>query len=125
MQDSDMATVAAKHLSEFEADVATAEDQEMFGNSSEPHDGFVGDIGNGFEAENQWDTRAATGVDENLFTFERIFADLELVRGDKTRVAAMKAKFGALVYLFLLSGAEAPDDFVFLGDNFGEINGDV
>src|SRR6267378_6129741 len=125
MQDSDTAAVAAKHLSKFEADVAAAEDQEMFGNGGEPHNGFVGEIGHGFEAENQWDIRAATGVDENPFAFEEILADFELMRGDKTRVAAMKAKFGAFVYLFLLAATETQDDFVFLSDNFGEINADV
>src|SRR6266850_1494663 len=125
MQNGDAAAEPAKHLAEFEADVATAEDQEMFGNGGEPHDGFVGEIGNGFETENQWDTRTATGVDENPFAFEGILADLELMRRDKTRVAAIKAKFGALVYLFLLAATEAQDHLVFLSDDFGEIDADV
>src|SRR5882672_2849998 len=125
MQNGDATAEPAKHLAEFEADVATAEDQEMFGNGGEPHDGFVGEIGNGFETENQWDTRTATGVDENPFAFEGILADLELMRRDKTRVAAIKAKFGALVYLFLLAATEAQDHLVFLSDDFGEIDADV
>src|SRR5437870_6855451 len=125
MQDGDAAAEAAKHLSKFEPDVTATEDQEVFGNGSEPHDGFVGEIGNGFEADNQRDTRAGTGVDENLFAFKGILADLELMCRDKTRVAAIKAKFGALVYLFLLAVTETHDDFVFLGDDFCEIGADV
>src|SRR5206468_6437047 len=83
------------------------------------------EIGNALEAENQRDTRTATGVDENPVTFEGILADHELMRGDKTRVAAMKAKFGALVYLFLLAATETQDHFVFLSDDFGKIGADV
>src|SRR6266850_78960 len=125
MQDGDAAAEPAKHLSKFEADVTASENQEMLGNGGEPHDGFVGEIGNGFEAENHRDTRAATGVDENPFAFEGILADLELMRRNETRVAAMKAKFGALVYLFLLAATKTQDDFVFLGDDFGQIDADV
>src|ERR1700687_5259865 len=47
------------------------------------------------------------------------------MRRDKTPVATIKTKFGALVNLFWLAATEAQDDFVFLGDDFGEIDADI
>src|SRR6266849_8437075 len=44
------------------------------------------------------------------------------MRADKTGVAAMGSKIGALIDLLLLSGAKAKNDFVFLGNYLGEIN---
>jgi hypothetical protein len=44
---------------------------------------------------------------------------------DKPGVAAIEAEVGALIHLFLLATAEAEDDFIFLSDDLGEIDGDV
>src|SRR6266436_4496297 len=47
------------------------------------------------------------------------------MRADKTGMAAMESKMGALIDLLLLSGAKAKNDFVFLGNDLGEINAHV
>src|SRR6266852_9723274 len=44
------------------------------------------------------------------------------MRADKTGVAAIETQVGALIDLLLLSGAKAKNDFVFLGNDLGEIN---
>jgi hypothetical protein len=112
-------------LSKFEADVAAAENEKVFGESGELHEGLVGEIGNVFDAGDRGDAGAAADVDENFLAFEEVVYHLELMRSDKTGVAAIEAKVGALIDLFLLAAAEAEDDFVFLGDDFGEIDADV
>ncbi len=47
------------------------------------------------------------------------------MRAGKMGMAAIEAKVGALVDLFLLATAKTENDFIFLGDNFGEIDADV
>src|SRR5260370_16622759 len=47
------------------------------------------------------------------------------MRPNETGVAAMETKVGALIDLFLLAAAKAENDFVFLGNNFCEIDADV
>src|SRR5260370_29883581 len=47
------------------------------------------------------------------------------MRADKTGVAAIQTQVGALIDLLLLSGAKAKNDFVFLGNDLGEINAHV
>src|SRR5258708_511601 len=47
------------------------------------------------------------------------------MRADKTGMAAMESKMGALIDLLLLSGAKAKNDFVFLANDLGEINAHV
>ena len=125
VKNGDAAAVAAEHLSKFEADIATAEDEEMFGNGSELHDGFVGEIGNGIQAGERGNVWAAAGVDEDFFAFEQIVSNSELMRANKTCAATIEAKIGAFVDLFLLVAAKAEDDFVLLSDDFGEINADI
>jgi len=45
MDDGHAASVAAEHLSELQADVATAKDKQVFGKCGELHDRFVGEKG--------------------------------------------------------------------------------
>jgi hypothetical protein len=125
VENGDAAPEAAKHLSEFKADVAAAENEQVIGNGSELHDGLVGEIRDIFEAGNRWNVWVAAGVDEDFFTFEEIIANLELMRGQKTCGCTIEAEAGALIHLLLLAGAKAENDFVFLGDDFGEIDGYV
>jgi hypothetical protein len=125
VKNGDAAAVAAKHLPKFQADVATSENQQMVRQSRELHDGFVGEIRDGIQAGYRRNVWAAAGVDENLFAFEQIIANLELVRANKTGVAAMETKAGALVDLLLLAAAKAENDFVFLSNNLGEIHANV
>src|SRR6266702_6405837 len=47
------------------------------------------------------------------------------MRANKSGVAAMEAEVGAPVDLLLLAAAKTENDFIFLSDNFGEINVDV
>src|SRR6266702_6172141 len=47
------------------------------------------------------------------------------MRVNKSGVAAMEAEVGAPVDLLLLAAAKTENDFIFLSDNFGEIDADV
>src|SRR2546429_6690170 len=125
VQNGDAAAVAAKHLPKFQADVAGSENQEVFGEGRELHDGFVGEIRDGIQAGDRRNSRMAAGVDENLFAFEQIIANLELMRANKTSVAAMKTKVSAFVDLFLLAAAKTEYHFVLLGNDLGELYADV
>src|SRR5258708_59178 len=97
----------------------------MFGYGCQLHEGFVGQIRHGNETRNCRDIWTTARIDEKLFAFEQIVSDFELMRVDKTGVAAIETKVGAFVDLFLLTTAKTQNDFIFLGDNFGEIDADV
>src|SRR5256885_16121960 len=125
MQNGNAAAVAAKHLSKFQADIAGAENEEMFGENRELHDGLIGEIRDGIQAGDRGNVRAATGVDENLFAFEQVIAYLELMGANKTGVAAMETKVGAFVDLLLLAAAKTENHFLLLGNDFCEIDADV
>ena len=125
MKNSDAATKAAKHLSKFHANVATAENEEMLRQSGELHNGFVGEKWRVIETRDRRNTRAAAGIDENFLAFESVITNLELMGANKAGMAAMEPKVRAFVYLFLLAAAKTEHDFIFLGDDFGEINADV
>src|SRR5205814_8384185 len=66
VKNGDAAAVAAKHLSKFQADVATAENEEMLGESHELHSGLVGEIRDSIEARDRRSGRAAASVDEDF-----------------------------------------------------------
>src|SRR2546430_17636352 len=89
------------------------------------HSGLVGEIRGSIEARDRRSGRAAASVDEDFFAFGQIISDLELMRGNKTSMAVIEAKVGALVDLFLPTAAKAENDFVFLRNNFGEIDADI
>src|SRR5256885_5511683 len=97
----------------------------MVGKNRELHSGFVGEIGDGVEAGQCRNRRAAAGIDENFFAFEQCVTDLKLMRANKSGVATMEAKVRALVDLLLLATAKAENDFVFLRHNFGQIDADI
>ena len=84
----------------------------MVGKNRELHSGFVGEIGDGVEAGQCRNRRAAAGIDENFFAFEQFVTDLKLMRANKSGVATMEAKFGALVDLFLLLGVSGDTEEV-------------
>jgi len=86
----------------------------MLGESHELHSGLVGEIRDSIEARDRRSGRAAASVDEDFFAFGQIISDLELMRGNKTSMAVIEAKVGALVDLFLPTAAKAENDFVFL-----------
>ena len=119
------AAVATEHLPEFQADVTASENEEVFGKSGELQDGFAREIRDTIEAGDRRNTRAATGVDEDLFALKQVIRNPELMRANKSCVPPMEAKVGTLIDLFLLSTSEVQDDLVFLGNDFGEIGGDV
>src|SRR5260370_23275511 len=72
MKNGDAAAVAAKHLSKFQTDVATSENEEVLGNICKLHDGFVGEIRDGIQARDRRNVRAAADVGENLSPFQQI-----------------------------------------------------
>jgi hypothetical protein len=69
VKDGDAAAEAAKHLPKFEANVTTSENEEVFGESGELHNGLVGEIGGGIEAGDGRYAWAAAGVDEDFLAF--------------------------------------------------------
>ena len=122
MKDRDATAKAAEHLAKFEADVAASEDEKVIGNSGELHERFVGQVRHAIETGNRRNAGAAADIDENFFAFEQFGADLELVRGNETRVVTIKPQVGALIHLLLPAAAKAKDDFVLLSDDFGEVD---
>ena len=76
--DGDFAAEAAEDLSEFEADVAAADDDEMARERVEFEDADVGQVGDLIDAGKVGDDGAAADVDEDLIGGEEVVADADL-----------------------------------------------
>src|ERR1051325_104592 len=124
MNNGSATAVAAKHLSKLQAEVPTAENEQVLGNLGELHDRFVVEEGHFPQARNRWNTRAPARVNENLLTLDDLVANLKLIRCRKSRPASIKAKILALVHPPLLAATKAQHNFVFLSNDFCEIHAD-
>src|SRR5260370_2368255 len=87
--------------------------------------GIVREIRDGIQSGNRVNVGAAAGVDENVFAFEQVIANLKLMRANKSGAASMETKVSAPVDAFLQAATKTENDFVFLSNNPGEIDADV
>src|SRR5204862_6560795 len=60
-----------------------------------------------------------------FFAFKQFAVKLEFMRVNESGVVTMEAKVGAVVDLVLLATAKTEDHFVFLRDNFEQIDADI
>ena len=123
VDDGYLAAEAAKHLSEFEADVAAAQDQQMLGNFLQIHDRDVGEERHGIEAGDGRNLWVGAGVDEDFFAFESFVPDLHLMRADESSAAVNQANVRAAVDSFLNGIAKTLHDTIFSGDDLREVDG--
>ncbi len=77
LDDGDPGAEAAEHLAEFDADVGTADDNEMFGKVIEVEERGVGEEGNGVDAGKVGNNGAAADVEEDFLGAELGGADLD------------------------------------------------
>ena len=66
LNDGDVGSKAAVHLAELQADVAAADNNQMFRQKIHPHHGRVGKIGHLIQAGHRRHERSSARVDENL-----------------------------------------------------------
>src|SRR5579862_2311023 len=125
VNDSDTAAEAAEHLAELKTDVSSTENEKVFGNGGELHNGFVSKVLDVRQARNGRNRGTAAGIDEDFFAFEKIIANSELVGRNELRVASVECQIGAFVDGSLLIATKAEDNFVFLRDDFLKIDADV
>src|SRR5579863_8170901 len=85
--DRDLATEAAEHLPEFEADVAAPDDQQSPGQKIHLHHRAVGEIGNLIDPRQGWDQGASTHVDEDTLRRKFLRANHDLMSGFEARVS--------------------------------------
>src|SRR5260370_16702965 len=76
MKNGDAPAVAAKHLSKFQTDVPTSENEEVLGNFCKLQDGFVGEIRDGIHARDPTNLRPPANVDALLSPFPHIISNL-------------------------------------------------
>src|SRR5204863_459447 len=87
--DRHFAAEAAIDLGEFEADIATSNDDEMVGKSVDLHHGAVGQIVDLVEASDRWSRSPPADVDENLLSFQQPVADRYLTRRNEPSMAVI------------------------------------
>ena len=122
MNDRDPAAKATEHLSELEADVAAAEDDQMFGNCLKLHDGFVREVADAIDPREARRIGTSAGVNKNLIAFDRFGADLYLVRRQEPSDAAVQADFRMIVDSVLLAVAKMLNHGILARDNRGKID---
>ena len=67
LDNGDAASKAPEELSKLQSDVAAAEDQQVFGDGVEFHDGYVVESRNIVQAMQRRTSGAESGIDENIF----------------------------------------------------------
>ena len=87
LDDRDLGAEATEHLTEFEADVAAADDDEMLRQEIHRHHRAVGEERDLADAGHVGNERAAADVDEDLVRVEALSADAHLVCGLEAGVA--------------------------------------
>src|SRR2546429_5497911 len=80
---SNFAIETPKELAELEPDITAAENEEMFGNDVQFHDGRAVEKGDVVEARDLWHGGAATGVDEKTISGESAVLALFVAHGGK------------------------------------------
>ena len=89
----DAAAEATVHLREFEADVAAADNDQMFRQEVDVHHARVGQVRHITEAGHVGDRRAAADVDKHLSGFEQIVVTLTAC-GTRSALAANQSHIG-------------------------------
>ena len=123
MDDCHAAAEAPEHLPELEADVPSANHQQVIGDVVQLHDGGVCKIAGRFKSLDAGNGGTRARIDEDSLRFERLAADGEAVWTGEARLPAIETQVRALVHSALLSGAEAFYDPILARDNRGQING--
>jgi hypothetical protein len=122
VHDGHGAAEAAKHLAELEANVATAENQEMLRQFAQLHQGLVGQIADRIEAGKIRRIRACAGIDEDALALQDVFIDFNLVRRPKMCAAAIEAQAGMLDDIPLLIAAESQHDSILSVHHKGKVH---
>ena len=89
VDDRDLAAKAPEHLAKLQADVTTAQHEQVFRHFAQLHDAGVGQVIDRLEARQVGDVRARSGVDEDSLALEQLIAHSKLVRTNKPRPPAV------------------------------------
>jgi hypothetical protein len=123
MDDGHLTAKPAKHLAKFETDVTAAQDEQVFRNFLQIHNGDVGEVRHGIEAGNGWNVRIRSGIDEDLFALEDFVSDLHLMRGKETSAAVNEPNVWPALDSFLNGIAKTLDNTILSGDDGREVDG--
>src|SRR5271169_2703991 len=124
------AAKAAEELAKFQADVTAADNEKMFRNGVEFHDGSAVEIRNALQPFERRHGRAAAGVDEKFVGSESALravlqADLNGARAGEAGFAEKKIEIGSFFDMGLVAIAEVVDDVALALPNAAQINRDA
>jgi len=94
LDDGDLGAEAAVHLAELDADVAAADDDEVFRDGVERKKAGVGEVGDFVYAGEVGDRGATANVEEDLFGFEEVVAYADFVGSFEAGGAVVDGDFG-------------------------------
>src|SRR5579872_6351697 len=106
-----------EHLSELEANVSPAQNNQMFGNHGQIHNILVRQIRHPSQSWNVGNAPAATGINEDFFGLQESLSHLNLVGGYKSGMAAVEMQIGTLLHLLFFSATKTVNNFILLVDN--------
>src|SRR3989441_2672367 len=119
MDECHAAAKAPEHLPELEADVPSANHQQVIGDLVQLHDGGVCEIAGCFKSLDAGNGGTRARIDEDTLRFECLAADGKAVWVGEARLPAIETQVRALVHPALLSGGDALYDPILLRDNRG------
>ena len=122
--DGDFAAEAAIHLSELDADVAAADDDEMLGQEVDLEHGGVVEVLDLVDAGEIGGGGAAAYVEEDLRGFEEIVADADRGGGFELCVAGVDGAVGIGAEAVLDGGAGFEEDLFLAGFGGLHVDGD-
>src|SRR4029077_4712704 len=125
VKNGDSAAETAEHLTELEPDVSSPENDQMLGQILQLHHAFIRENAGRVESRNFGDDRAATRVDENLFGFEKSFAQSNLVRTRELGLPLVEMYIRMQPDFLLHSAAETRDHVVFLRNDRWKISAHI
>src|ERR1700720_1270999 len=124
MNDHHPAAKATKHQSEFKADVATAEDDQMFGNFLQLHHRLIREIADRVDSRNTRRIGTRSRIDKDFIALENLVADLHLPRREKARHTAVETQLRMLVNAALLATAKTLHHCIFARHDRTKIDAD-
>ena len=105
VDDRHPAAEPAEHLSELQANIPTAENEQVLGHFGQPHNAGVVQVVNLPEPFQVRHSRPGPGVNEDAFAFEQFLPGADLVRADEPGLSPVKVQGLSLLDFSLLSGA--------------------
>ncbi len=125
LDDGDLAPEAAKHLAEFETDIAAADDNEMLRQEIHIHHRAVGEKGHLIQPGDRRPRGSSADIDEDLLRAQQLAADLDLPRRDEAAMALVDGAIGLGPQMALDAGGRERDDAILARLDLGHVDLDA